>query len=421
MSKNRALFTFQEEKLPETIKNILDKEYQFIFSDNEDEILSLLIKVKNNISIVFLWLDDLIENDFSFVKKMNSNPHFSSYPLVVITDKTVATINTDFISYGISELISPPYYENLVLLRVRNAIRGKDSISFKDVEKILKQLPSNIYLKDKEGRYIFATHIWHHLDHCDDPDFLIRGKTDIEIRKDKENALKAMESDKKVIETGKGIKYTIEEHSDNVTEYLELIKEPVFDEDGKVNGIVTLINDITDNQLLKKELERRSMIDQLTGIYNRFATGRAIEYGIKTHCKECAYMDIDVDVFKHINDTYGHLAGDAVLAKVAALLKEAVRSEDVVGRMGGDEFVVFLQDIDSNEDAIIVAERIEKKVKEAIYFDNPEIKVSLSIGISIFPKDGEDIEILYSKADKALYYVKNHGRSSYHFYDDELK
>lgn len=421
MRKNKALFAFQEEKTPKELESLLNKEYDFLFSDNEDEILSLLSKTQNNISVVFFWLDDLIKNDFSFIKKLNSNPHYSSYPLVVLTDKSVDSLDTDFIKYGISELISPPYYEDLVLLRVRNAIRGRDSLSFKDIEKTLKQLPSNIYLKDKEGRYIFATHIWHHLNHSDDPDFLIRGKTDVEIRKDKENALKAMEADKKVIDTGKGTKYMIEEHSDGVTEYLELIKEPVFDEDGNVNGIVTLINDITDNQLLKKELERASMYDQLTGIYNRFATSKAIELAMKNHTRECAYMDIDVDIFKHINDTYGHLAGDAVLTEVATVLKESVRSEDVVGRMGGDEFVIFLHDIDSREDVTSVAERIEEKVRETTYFNNPEIKVTLSIGISIYPNDGEDVEVLYSKADKALYYVKNHGKGSYHFYDDEEK
>ena len=421
MSKRKALFVFGEETVPEGLKNILNKEYVFLFSSDEEEAISLLSKTSNNISVVFLWLDDLIENDFSFVKKLNSDPHYSSYPLIVVTDRPASTINTDFLAYGISELISPPYYENLVLLRVKNAIRGKDSLSFKDIETILKQLPSNICLKDDEGRYLFATHIWHHLDHSDDPDFVIRGKKDIEIRKDKENAMKAMESDQKVLKTGKGVRYTIEEHADNVVEYLELIKEPVFDDDGKVNGIITLINDITDNQLLKKELERQSMYDQLTGIYNRFATGRAIELAMKNHSKECAYMDIDVDVFKHINDTYSHLAGDAVLAEVAALLKESVRSNDVVGRMGGDEFVVFLHDIDSKDDAIAVAERIEKRVKETIYYNNPEIKVSLSIGISIFPNDGDDIEVLYSKADKALYYVKNNGKGTYRFYDDELK
>ena len=418
MSKNKALAIFQEEIIPEELKNILNKEYDFLFSIKEDEVLSLLSHGKSNISVIFFWLDDLIKNDFTFIKKLNSNPHYSSYPLVVLTDKTVDTLDTDFIKYGISELISSPYREDLVLLRVRNAIRGKDSLSFKDIEKTLKQLPSNIYLKDVEGRYIFATHIWHHLNHSDDPDFLIRGKTDVEIRKDKENALKAMESDQKVIKTGKGVKYMIEEHSDGVIEYLELIKEPVFDDDGNVSGIVTLINDITDNQLLKKELEKASMFDQLTGIYNRFATNKAIELAMKNHTRECAYMDIDVDIFKHINDTYGHLAGDAVLTEVATLLKESVRSNDVVGRMGGDEFVIFLHDIDSKDDVISVAERIEEKVRETIYYNNPEIKVTLSIGISIYPKDGEDIEVLYSKADKALYYVKNHTKGTYHFYEE---
>ena len=136
-------------------------------------------------------------------------------------------------------------------------------------KKILKEIPSNIFFKDTECRYVFSTHYWRHLQGADDPSWDIAGKTDLEIRKDKENAKLAMEQDREIIRTGKGTSYVIEINQDGVTEYLELIKNPVRDDDGKIIGIVGLINNVTEKVLLEKKLEKYAHTDMLTGLYNR--------------------------------------------------------------------------------------------------------------------------------------------------------
>ena len=307
------------------------------------------------------------------------------------------------------------------MLRLNNAIRGKDSATFSEVEKILKELPSNIYLKDAEGKYVFATHYWHHLHTEGDPNWTIRGKTDIEIREDKENAKKAMESDKELLRTGKGTNYVIKEQGKDGVEYLELIKRPVFDDDGKVSGIIALINNVTEIQSLKLELEKRSKTDSLTGLLNKQETESEITRITESNSDERgALMMIDVDKFKEINDSFGHAAGDRVLTAIGTILHNSFKGMDITGRIGGDEFMVYLRDI-KPDTAIKLAAMISDKARHLFAGESLERHVSLSIGLSVFPEHGKKFEDLYRAADMALYSVKEHGRDFYKMYSPELK
>ena len=136
------------------------------------------------------------------------------------------------------------------------------------VERTLGALPSLIFFKDRNCRYVFSTKHWNHIN-ADGENWTIRGKTDLDIRKDKDNALLAMEQDRKIIETGIGSTYTIQEHVTGVAEYLEIIKRPVHGDDGDVVGIVGLINDVTEKEELRMRWERSAHTDALTGLSNR--------------------------------------------------------------------------------------------------------------------------------------------------------
>ena len=253
-------------------RDMLSEEYPIIDVDSEKEAVQLVDKQHDSISAVLFNVELCKESGFWLQKKLNEDKRFVGIPNIAVS----ATANSDdykhCIEAGANEYFEPPFRKQLVMLRINNAIRGKDSATFSEVEKILKELPSNIYLKDAEGKYVFATHYWHHLHTEGDPNWTIRGKTDIEIREDKENAKKAMESDKELLRTGKGTNYVIKEEGKNGVEYLELIKRPVFDDDGKVSGIIALINNVTETQSLKLELEKRSKTDSLTGLLNKQET-----------------------------------------------------------------------------------------------------------------------------------------------------
>lgn len=402
----------------------LSKSHPLINVDNETEALRLVDKQHDHISAVLFDAEWGKRTHFSLLQKMNDDKRFVGIPTIAVSSVPDSEIYRQCIEAGANEYFEPPFKPELVALRIKNAVRSKDSATFSEVERILKELPSNIYLKDAKGKYVFATHYWHHLHTENDPSWTIRGKTDIEIREDKENAKKAMQSDMELIRTGKGTNYIIEEKGENGSEYLELIKRPVFDENGKVNGIVAIINNITEMQSLRLELEKRSKTDQLTGLLNKQTTEELITSLLeKDHKKKSkgALLMIDVDKFKHVNDTYGHIAGDRVLMAIGNIIHESFKGMDIAGRIGGDEFMVYLRDIDSSSTALQLAAKISDRARH-LFPDEPLGKcVSLSIGIALFPEHSKNFEDLYRAADKALYYVKERGRDFYKMYSPHLK
>lgn len=400
---------------------MLSEEYPIVDVNSEKEAVQLVDKQHDSISAILFDVELCKESGFWLQQKLNEDKRFVGIPNIAVS----AVANSDdyrlCIAAGANEYFEPPFQKELVMLRIINCIKGKDSATFSEVEKILKELPSNIYLKDAEGKYVFATHYWHHLHTEGDPNWTIRGKTDIEIREDKDNALKAMESDKELLRTGKGTNYVIKEEGKNGVEYLELIKRPVFDDDGKVSGIIALINNVTETQTLKLELEKRSKTDSLTGLLNKQETESEIENIIKKYPEEhSALMMVDVDEFKEVNDKFGHAAGDRVLKAIGEILHYSFKGMDIAGRIGGDEFMVYLRDI-KPDTAISLAAKISDRARHLFQGEPLERHISISIGISEFPEHGKNFEDLYRAADMALYFVKEHGRDFYKMYSPALK
>ena len=134
-----------------------------------------------------------------------------------------------------------------------------------------------------------------------------------------------------------------------------------------------------------------------------------------------ALLMIDVDNFNYVNDTFGHIAGDRVLMAIGNIIHDSFKGMDITGRIGGDEFMVFLNDIKHADTALRLAANISDKARHLFPNEPLGKHVTLSIGIALFPEHGKDFEELYRAADKALYYVKEHGRDFYKLYAPELK
>lgn len=134
-----------------------------------------------------------------------------------------------------------------------------------------------------------------------------------------------------------------------------------------------------------------------------------------------ATLFLDLDGFKQINDTLGHGAGDRLLQEVAKRLKEVIRASDVVARVGGDEFTLALNNIGSDENAALMANKIIASLSETFDLNGRQCHVGGSIGVSIFPDDSEDIEKLIMRADEAMYLAKQSGKNTYRFYRDVLR
>jgi len=165
---------------------------------------------------------------------------------------------------------------------------------------------------------------------------------------------------------------------------------------------------------LLKDIETLAITDGLTGVYTRRYFLERFEEEVKrsqSRKTELSFLMVDADHFKSINDQHGHLTGDAVLREIARIIQENVREIDIVGRFGGEEFCVVLPDTDQSG-ALVVAERIRKSAEKCLIkaYDST-VRVTLSIGVALFPSDGKQLEELMDKADWALYRAKSQGRN----------
>ena len=165
-------------------------------------------------------------------------------------------------------------------------------------------------------------------------------------------------------------------------------------------------------------ISQGAITDSMTGLYTKnYAEAQIGKLLGKAHLG--TLMLIDMDNFKHINDTLGHIIGDNIIRTFADTLKSNTRSDDVVCRLGGDEFAVFLADMTDRQEVSGKAQNLLDAFSDSLKKMNYENATSVSIGIAVFPSDGKNFNMLYSNADKALYYVKKNKKNSYAFYSDE--
>ena len=184
------------------------------------------------------------------------------------------------------------------------------------------------------------------------------------------------------------------------------------------------VADISDRKRAEEQIEFHAYHDVLTHLPNRKLFTDRLSQNL-THArrtgKSLAVMFVDLDHFKTINDTMGHTAGDELLLEMARRLRGCVREDDTVARLGGDEFTIILSELRHPEDAVTVAEKIIKAVQKSMIIGGMPIEVSASIGIALYPVDGNDPESLLRNADSAMYRAKESGRNTYQLCTDEMK
>ncbi|MDE5414450.1 sensor domain-containing diguanylate cyclase [Alkalihalobacterium chitinilyticum] len=209
----------------------------------------------------------------------------------------------------------------------------------------------------------------------------------------------------------------------NEKRWLEISTTPLFDGSETIVRVDGMISDITKRKQLEEYLRQMAYYDELTDLPNRKLIHKHLRKAMarsKRHQHSLSIMFIDLDGFKKVNDTLGHEGGDILLKEVANRLNSCVREEDLTGRLGGDEFMIVFEET-SKDEIIGIAERILSVVSAPYTINENEAKVTPSIGISILPDDGEDLETLIQNADKAMYHAKEKGKGTYQFFSPELE
>lgn len=237
---------------------------------------------------------------------------------------------------------------------------------------IFRALPETLFIKDTEGKYVFTTKV------CDlvnaGPEGTIIGKKDYEIQQDKEIGMRYYREDMEILEKGISTHTVDSFYLNGETFYMEIFKNPIYNDEGETIGICGICNDVTELIDLRKKYEQLSMFDPLTGLYNRNYTVK-MDFDNEDSLP-CSYIVCDCNGLKQVNDIYGHDAGDQYILKAAKLLKQIAPENAVVVRWGGDEFVMITPS--SNEE--VHRDLIRRIKDQQQQFVEENIPTGLAVG-----------------------------------------
>ncbi len=293
---------------------------------------------------------------------------------------------------------------------------------------ILYHSPTLISVKDLDGNVVLASDYFKHLEGVDEMGYI--GKNVFDVY-EKEIAQVLWDSDKEATRSLEPVENEVEmRHKDGSHHIYWMVKFPLKDKQDKTFGVCTICTDITERKQAEDALrEQQSRLnymafhDSLTALPNRALFYDRISHGLaraKRSGNQLVLMLLDLDRFKYINDSLGHDAGDVLLKTLSGRLQESVRDMDTVARLGGDEFVVLLEGIQDSEDITSVAQKILLNVASPLNIVGHEISTSASIGISVYPEDGEDTDTLLKNADIAMYKAKESGKNNFKFYTEGM-
>jgi diguanylate cyclase (GGDEF)-like protein/PAS domain S-box-containing protein len=305
--------------------------------------------------------------------------------------------------------------------------------------------PSLMFIKDLEGRYLHVNDRFTRAFGLERKDIIFH--TDAEIFS-AELAAQFQANDAKALVTRAGIEVEeIARYGDGLLHTSIVHKFPMLDSNGQVSALGGIATDITERKHLEEALRQKNIQlstaiqteialrehqeylkaiathDALTGVPNRALLQQRGEHAIAVSRRSgrlLAVLFVDLDRFKEVNDSLGHAAGDQVLREVATRLSGCLREVDTIARHGGDEFVVLLEAVEGAEEVERVTARMQEVLAKPVVVEGKEVYVTTSIGVALYPRDGEVVSTLIRRADLAMYRAKELGRNTVQFYTPNL-
>ena len=209
-------------------------------------------------------------------------------------------------------------------------------------------------------------------------------------------------------------------HGDEIIAHCQILANLSLDGKTQLFGTV---QDVTASRQAQAHIQYLAHYDALTGLPNRFLMMNRAQQALAQARREkhqMAILFIDLDRFKIVNDSLGHAIGDQLLTKAAARLRDHLREEDVLARIGGDEFVLLLPNLETGEDASSVASKLVRAITQPFFINEHELSIGMSVGIAVFPNDGADVEELVKHADTAMYSAKEAGRNTWRYFTQQM-
>ncbi len=367
--------------------------------------------------------------------------------VIIVSGETSFEAAKNACSQGAYDFLRKPYATDELIITINNALKEKRlqkqngfmqqqlSESERLHRYIVNTSPDIIYILDHDGHFTFINEriesllgfskeeiVGKHYSFLVHHDDMEQAKYVFNERRIGTRAAKNIELRLKCKDDGKS------RHFNNRTLPIELNAMGMYSVDDELSNSYTgtygVARDVTERKIAEETISFQAYHDLLTKLPNRALLGDRLSQAInqaKREDEKLAVMFLDLDRFKNINDSLGHMIGDELLQQVSMRLKKCIRSADTLARFGGDEFTLLLPKLKNGEaDASALAEKITNTLKEAFYVDGHELYVSASIGIALYPQDGTSMNTLIKHADVAMYHVKGQGKNGYQFYSNEM-
>ena len=291
------------------------------------------------------------------------------------------------------------------------------------LEVFLEHIPDNVYFKDRDSRFVCISRAMADYFGLAGPEQAL-GKTDSDIFSSG-HADQALADEQEIMRTGQP-KIGLEEKEtwpDGHESWALTTKVPLKNRYGKIIGTMGISHNITDRKQADLRIRYMALHDALPGLPNRILLEDRLTQAIalaRRNQQSVAVLMLDLDRFKNVNDSFGHYVGDRLLEAVSKRLQASLRDSDILARLGGDEFVIGLPMVADNRGIETFAQKVLSKLGEPFRIEGHELKVSASIGISVYPTDGEIPEALLQFADAAMYQAKKERRGIYCFFTPEF-
>jgi diguanylate cyclase (GGDEF)-like protein/PAS domain S-box-containing protein len=290
------------------------------------------------------------------------------------------------------------------------------------LEAFLEHIPDNVFFKDRDSRFMRISTAMANYIGLADPAQAV-GKTDSDIFSS-EHAHQALTDEQEILCTGEAkIGEEKETWPDGHVTWVLTTKVPLKDRRGQIIGTMGIAHNITDRKQAEARVQYMALHDSLTGLPNRVLLEDRLTQAIalaRRNQMSVGVLMLDLDRFKNVNDSFGHYVGDRLLEAVSVRLQACLRESDTIARLGGDEFVIGISMVTAGQDVETVAKKVLATLGEPFEIESHTLQISASVGISMYPANGENPEALLQFADAAMYEAKKNGRDIYCYFAPEL-
>ncbi len=441
----RLLLVDDEPRLLSSLCELLrDRDYQLVTATCGAEAVEQLGKMHFDLVLLDLRLPDFGGHEImDFMRVQGIRTH-----IIVLSGETGVDGAIGALKRGAFDYLRKPYTRDDLLKTVDNALRQRlleienrrIAWQLECSEKLYRYLvdssPDIIYTLNQEGRFSFVNDRAHQLLGFSRDELIGKHYSTVVHDDDLERAYYVFNERRVGERASRNVELRLkslngddkERTFDHTLMTLSFNSMGMYSDDDAVrklefHGTYGVARDITDRKRAEELISYQAYHDILTDLPNRILFKDRLGLAMiqsKRNETELAVMFVDLDRFKLVNDTLGHIKGDELLQQVAGRLKESLRRGDTLARLGGDEFTIFLPELQSREDAQVVAEKFLECLQQAFFLDGHEVYISASIGIAVYPTDGDTMDDLLRHADIAMYQVKADGKNGYSFYDPTM-